>query len=337
MTKEQAPVGQNVNLIHTLRRNVPAVLIVGQRPDPHIDAVRDVLLEWEINAVVLDRHGEDSLTVHCSREDTRINGCIATANVNFECVRSVWWRVKPAVPSEFPGGSASREEAFRWHEWKAFLNGLPFLLPQAKWVNPMRSHIEVSTKLRQLALATAVGLDIPHTVITNSVADCLPLFEKYGRVIYKTLSSFLVPPDAIIFTTEVAREQVMSEASSITLAPCIFQEYIEKDHELRVTIVGDSVFTVMINSQGARETAIDWRRDQCRNMYQQGNLRDETKSCLLEFQHRAGLLYGAYDLIVSKDGRDVFLECNPGGQWLWLERATGCPISREVAKLLATV
>ena len=50
---------------------------------------------------------------------------------------------------------------------------------------------------------------------------------------------------------------------------------------------------------------------------------------------RASLAYGAFDFVVTRDGDVVFLECNPGGQWLWLEKATNLPISQAVADLLA--
>ena len=48
-----------------------------------------------------------------------------------------------------------------------------------------------------------------------------------------------------------------------------------------------------------------------------------------------GLRYGAIDLIVTPEGRIVFLELNPTGQYLWIEQATGLPISLALAELLA--
>ena len=47
------------------------------------------------------------------------------------------------------------------------------------------------------------------------------------------------------------------------------------------------------------------------------------------------LLYGAIDLVRTPDGRYVFLEINPNGQYLWIEHDTGLPISAAVATLLA--
>lgn len=39
-------------------------------------------------------------------------------------------------------------------------------------------------------------------------------------------------------------------------------------------------------------------------------------------------------MIVTPKGDYVFLEINPDGQWLWIERLTGLPISEAIADLL---
>jgi glutathione synthase/RimK-type ligase-like ATP-grasp enzyme len=47
-----------------------------------------------------------------------------------------------------------------------------------------------------------------------------------------------------------------------------------------------------------------------------------------------GLNFGCIDLIVRPTGDYVFLECNPNGQWLWIELATGQKISASIAEWL---
>ena len=49
---------------------------------------------------------------------------------------------------------------------------------------------------------------------------------------------------------------------------------------------------------------------------------------------RLGIVYGAIDLRRTPDGRHVFLEVNPAGQWLFVEQATGQPIARALARAL---
>ncbi len=45
--------------------------------------------------------------------------------------------------------------------------------------------------------------------------------------------------------------------------------------------------------------------------------------------------FGAFDFVVQPDGTWRVLECNPAGQWLWLEYQAGLPIAAALADLLA--
>ena len=49
---------------------------------------------------------------------------------------------------------------------------------------------------------------------------------------------------------------------------------------------------------------------------------------------RFGLEYGAIDLRLTPDGRYVFLELNPAGQFLYIEQMTGQPITAALASKL---
>jgi glutathione synthase/RimK-type ligase-like ATP-grasp enzyme len=51
---------------------------------------------------------------------------------------------------------------------------------------------------------------------------------------------------------------------------------------------------------------------------------------------RLGLCYGAIDMVLTPDGRYVFLEINPNGQYLWIENLTGLHISDAICALLTT-
>ena len=48
-----------------------------------------------------------------------------------------------------------------------------------------------------------------------------------------------------------------------------------------------------------------------------------------------GLIYGAFDCIVTPEGRHVFLEVNPAGQYLWVEAATKLPITAAIVDELS--
>jgi D-alanine-D-alanine ligase-like ATP-grasp enzyme len=54
------------------------------------------------------------------------------------------------------------------------------------------------------------------------------------------------------------------------------------------------------------------------------------------FMAEAGLIYSCIDFIVTPEGRYVFLESNPRGQYLWIEHYTGMPITEAIADALMT-
>jgi glutathione synthase/RimK-type ligase-like ATP-grasp enzyme len=144
----------------------------------------------------------------------------------------------------------------------------------------------------------------------------------------------VIPPNEIVFTNEVSIEEVLENESAIALAPGIFQGYVPKAYELRVTVVGRSIFAVRIDSQASESTQVDWRRDQTRKMYERATLDEKTSLSILDYMRLAGLLYAAFDFVVTPEGDCVFLECNPGGQWLWLEHSTGYGITDSLVELL---
>jgi glutathione synthase/RimK-type ligase-like ATP-grasp enzyme len=49
---------------------------------------------------------------------------------------------------------------------------------------------------------------------------------------------------------------------------------------------------------------------------------------------RLGLVYGAIDMRLALDGRFVFLEVNPSGEWRFIEERSGLPITATLSTLL---
>jgi D-alanine-D-alanine ligase-like ATP-grasp enzyme len=55
----------------------------------------------------------------------------------------------------------------------------------------------------------------------------------------------------------------------------------------------------------------------------------------LAYLGELNLNFGCFDFIVDDNDTPWFLECNPNGQWMWIEEDTGLPISRAIAECLA--
>jgi hypothetical protein len=309
------------------------VLIVGSRIDPHVVAVRDALVRRGRKCAILDRYSpSDTIVISPEKELIKIScaeGCVETDDI-----ASLWWRLKktklwqPAVTDEIVA------EEFASLEWNGVLFSLSSYLGRIPWVNPAPQNRLSASKPHQLRIARRIGIQVPETIFSNCPAEVSAFLKADRRHVYKQISNFMFPPDQFVFTTEVRADDVRGEDDSIRAAPGIYQELVEKAAEWRVTIIGTTLFCVRIDSQGAESTKIDWRRDQRVPMYSLGTLDSEVTKQLLAVHRELGLVYGAYDLIERPDGEIVFLECNPDGQWLWLESATGAPIADCLAEHL---
>jgi glutathione synthase/RimK-type ligase-like ATP-grasp enzyme len=115
----------------------------------------------------------------------------------------------------------------------------------------------------------------------------------------------------------------------------IFQAYVPKRFELRVTVIGNQVFAAEIHSQLTNHTRYDWRRyDLSRTPHLRHELPPEIQDKCVRLVEQLELSYGAIDMVLTPEGRYVFLEINPNGQYLWIEEQTGLPISAALCDLL---
>lgn len=245
-------------------------------------------------------------------------------------VSTVWWRrPEPFQPSPELTDPAQRAHAFRQCE-QAMASMWQSL--DALWVNDPTREAVADRKLHQLAVARRVGLTIPHTLVTNDPVRARTFATALSprRVISKGMrlpregtwrTRWADPGDAEVF--EAAR-----------YAPAVFQEYVGAETDLRVTIVGDQLFAAEIDASRT-SYPLDWRVDFANAKVTPTSLPDPLAAKLRSLMAEFGLVYGAADLRRTRDGDYAFLEVNPSGQWLFVERRTGEPITEAVANLLA--
>jgi len=194
-------------------------------------------------------------------------------------------------------------------------------------------------KQLQLELARALGLAVPRTLITNDPAAVRAFWDECrGRVVTKMMASFAIHEDGreqVVFTTPLA-EGDLAALEGLRLCPMTFQEKLEKAHELRVTIVGRRVFTAAIDSNELERSRTDWRREgqALLGRWRAAELPADVERGLLGLMDAFGINYGAADFVVTPAGEHVFLEINPSGEFFWLERENGFPISEALADVL---
>lgn len=201
-------------------------------------------------------------------------------------------------------------------------------------------HIRhAENKQLQLQVARELGLDIPRTLTTNDPAAVRDFAKSCeSGMVTKMLSSFAIYDEGkeLVVFTNVVKPEDLEDLSGLSLCPATFQELVPKSLEIRVTVVGRCVLSASIDSQVSTRATHDWRRDGVRMLpdWRHYQLPLDVEQKILRLMDYFSLNYGAIDLILTPDGKHVFLELNPCGEFFWLERSPGLPISDAIADVL---
>jgi glutathione synthase/RimK-type ligase-like ATP-grasp enzyme len=245
---------------------------------------------------------------------------------------SVWFRRTKIPDIE---SVTDEEKLFLLQDFNSFFDNLFQLINTKKWLSLPQNAYRAENKLLQLQTAEKLGFKLPNTLVSNdySILEQF-LLDNNNDVIIKPIRQGRIKTSdgfETIFTNRLNQTQIQN-LRSFELTPCIFQEYIDKEYEIRVTIVGEKVFAAKIDSQSSNETKVDWRR--VKSKFEKYLLPIDISSMCKGIVKDLGLSFGAIDLIKNKQGEYVFLEINPNGQWAWLEIENELKISDAIINFL---
>jgi hypothetical protein len=118
----------------------------------------------------------------------------------------------------------------------------------------------------------------------------------------------------------------------LTYAPAIYQEKIVKAFDVRMVLLGSSVYSYSVRTPNE---ALDWRQEvgQGRVALDEIATPADVEKSVLEFSRQARIEFGSFDFAVDAQGRWWFLEINEEGQFLWLDAFN--PALRIQEKFLA--
>jgi len=193
-------------------------------------------------------------------------------------------------------------------------------------------------KFHVLRQAARVGLEVPPTLVTNQRAQLERFMARHGRVVCKPMReavTFLADGRAwASFTAEVTPE--LAGRLPGTFFPTLLQQRVEKAYELRVFYLAGRCWAMAMFSQGDPQTQADFRNynHERPNRCVPFQLPDEIEARCGALMRALGLATGSLDLIRAADGRYVFLEVNPVGQFGMVSDPCNYQLEREVAEYL---
>jgi hypothetical protein len=245
----------------------------------------------------------------------------ATGPIDFARVHSVWWR-RFRGPTLDPGLTDENVKGFCSGEASELM--VSTLVGAAPIMNHPMSERWAARKPCQLRLAEQLGLPVPRTIISNDRSDILAFMSQFDRTIVKTLVCDY--PHSV--PTRVAKPKDFADVRTTALAPTIVQECIECAKDIRVCIVGNTVFAgELVRENAASE--VDWRMTA--SGWKPHRLPDAVADRLLSLVRACRLDFASADLRLTPKGDYVFFEINPSGQFLFLEIDAGLPISEAFA------
>lgn len=288
------------------------------------------------NPARFPREAEISLTFSAGGQEEQLLRVDDTA-IDLASVNAVWYR-RPEAPVAHAAVTDRVARGFVEKECSLFVHDLWSSL-DVRWL-PGAPHVvrHAEQKLMQLKVAGQIGFELPPTLSTNSPADVVEFYRRHeGNIISKQAAKafFDTVGHSLIRYTELVSTRDIAHAGSIAYCPMIFQAYVPKQFELRITVVGKQVFAAEIHSQTTNHTRYDWRRyDHGVTPHRAHRLPAEIERKCVRLVEKLGLRYGAIDMVFTPDGRYVFIEINPNGQYLWIEHEAGLPISDAICDQL---
>lgn len=186
-------------------------------------------------------------------------------------------------------------------------------------VNRPSAEATNHSKLFQAMHIQASGFSVPASLVTN-VPDRVREFQaRYGRVVYKSMSSVR----SVVQELDASTLDVVGR-----MGPVLFQERVMGTN-VRVHVVGDEAIACAIKTDG-----VDYRYADATRL-SRADLRPEIAERCVTLAKKLGLVVAGLDLIVTPDGDWHCLEVNPNPAFSVFELGEAQDIAQRVAALLA--
>ena len=317
------------------------LLIITNKGDITVDCIVDLLNERKINYYRLNTEeiGRSiDIEIDIKRNQWVLTDNIKNLTLSLSDFDSIYYR-RPelALP---PNELNYSERVFFKNEHMSLLEGIYKFLSGKKWLNNVYSIRRAENKIFQLSLAYKIGFNIPETIITNLAHKAKNFICKNKTSIFKPIRTGLIEESdsssKVLYTSRIDKNYI-ENIESIKSLPTYFQNEIIKQSDIRVTIVGDQCFSAEIDSQFNNATKVDWRKSSSILPHKTIKLPRRIKEkCILLCEY-LNLNFAAVDLIKDLKNNYWFLEINPNGQWAWIEKILGYPISESIVNYLTSI
>lgn len=323
------------------------ILIFTNKADAHPTNVIKHLVSWGVSVFRLNTEcilSDYSFSWWCNEDgcDFFIKNTKSGMTIYGHEITAIWDR-RPFEPKELLIKSDRKTNKFMREEALGFMQFLRFYLRDIYSIGSIVEDRPAASKMLQLSVARKIGMRFPATVFANTKEAAGSLLGKFEDISLKSIYAdgfFTDKGTEYVFFARRAKSTEIKNQPDIAFQQTAFflQNYIDKKHELRITVCNEDVIACKIDSQCLDDDKgkIDWRQGYDYGLKQEiVDIPSKIKEFCTKFLKEMHLNFGCFDFIVTPEDEYVFLECNPNGQWLWIELATGFDISKIIAQNLA--
>jgi hypothetical protein len=207
-------------------------------------------------------------------------------------------------------------------------------------INSIEVRSICSNKLNQLKLASAVGLKVPRTLVSNSNAEIYD-FLGDGEGIVKCIGDPHIPNvtescvlQESVFTSIVDKCYLSENLEHKEPFPVFIQEFVRKKFEYRCVYVDGQMFSFRINPNEHELFEVDYRRGGYHIEYVPCEIPIFLQLKIISLARNIGLFSGCFDFIEDLSGNYVFLEVNTEGIWGYHDDIVGGKISDAFANAI---
>jgi len=208
-----------------------------------------------------------------------------------------------------------------------------------KWLTEPSALQNANNKIIVLSIARKHNLLIPSTIICSRKVDLIGFMKRENKIITKDLT--------LPFSIEFSNEYYIHSYTAIfewenlksipnNFLPTLFQQYLEKDFEIRSFFLDNIFYSMAIFSQKDDKTKIDFRNYNSLdpNRVMPFKLPNQIEEKLRKVFIDLNLETGSVDIIKHINGGFYFLEINPIGQFGMTSFPCNYNLEKKIAEYL---
>lgn len=303
------------------------VLLWGLESDEPMAAVADALRDRGADVLMLDQRRIDEISCDLEPENDRVGYLrCGSQECSLEAIAACY--IRPFDTRRVPVVARAGHQSAAWAHavridelllgWLETTSALVVNRPSAMWPNGSKPY--------QLTMIAEAGFAVPDTLVTTDPDAALAFWERYGDVIYKSVSGV---------RSRVARLRATDRdrIADVVHCPTQFQEYIP-GCDCRAHVIGLDVYACEVHCGGddyrysdaaSRPPAI-WATRLPRAIEEQ----------LVAMTRAMNLEVAGVDLRRTPDGEWYCFEVNPSPGFTFYEALAGQGLAQAIARHLMT-